>query len=144
VPWLIVKDVGLADIPKSTTVTPMIMVWVMLPPCAVMVRLYCPKSIWSLGEVIFRVDVPEVPRVMLVTVSVAVILPGLEFESERLTGPAKAPMLATVIVEFFEVVAFMLIAPGLAVREKSGDGTTTLSRTELSGRAVAFPVVVMS
>ena len=83
------------------------------------------------------------PRVMVLLLRVAVMFVGLDVVLERLTIPENPPTLATVIVTFLEVVAFILRVPTrLVVIVKSGGGTVTPIVTEFAGTPALAPEIV--
>ena len=99
-----------------------------MEPVPVISTVYVPEAVPA-GTVTVRVDVAVRPRKTEVGLSVAMGPAGVTV-AVRMIVPVNPAMLATVIIEVSEEPAGMLRVLGLAVTEKSGGVTTTLTVTE--------------
>jgi hypothetical protein len=117
VPAAVVTLVGLADMEKSTKWNVTLVELVVDPLVAVTVAV----SVWAFVEEQVRVEVPLVPRTILVGLR-RQVPPGEEV-TVRATVPVKLPRAATVIVEVPPVApTFAVTLVGLALRLIPGGG----------------------
>ncbi len=119
-------EVGLAVTVKSVTVTETVAVLDRVPPVPVTVTV----KVAALEQLTVRVDIPEVPRVTLVGLSVALQPVGAPV-AVRLTIPVNPLTAVTVIVDVAEVPATKVSEVGLAVTVKSITLTATVADFDL-------------
>ncbi len=115
-------EVGLAVTVKSVTVTETVAVLDLVPLVPVTVTV----KVAALEQLTVSVEMPDVPRLTLVGLSVALQPAGAPV-TVRLTIPVKPLTLVTVIVDVAEEPATKVSEVGLAVTVKSVTATATVA-----------------